>query len=241
MVIYMSHESVLILNDIEKQIIDELIQKLNNEEIPAQGRYIGEHDMDQISYEYHSRQGEKIIHGSLLGCPYKLRFVNRNRIFFSAWDSKDVCSIFYDMIAIIHLLTKHDLHVVDLCLPFDVDLHTEAYVFLTGEIAGSFVLIADQLCREVHKIIYNSQYILSVYDDSDDCRYNALIQQLKTEGYSKIQILQVWIRGEILYYAAADGVVLRSRAQRILTHKEEEDLVRKITKSVNDQFRHVKL
>jgi hypothetical protein len=66
------------------------------------------------------------------------RYVNPNRIFFSAWDCKDVCSVFYDMIGIIHVLTKRDLHIYDLYLSFDVDLRTEAYVFLTGDTAGSF-------------------------------------------------------------------------------------------------------
>jgi hypothetical protein len=67
MVVYMRHESVLVLNDIEKQVIDEIIQKLSNEEIPAQGQYAGAHGMDQVNYEYHSGKEGEIIRGSLLG------------------------------------------------------------------------------------------------------------------------------------------------------------------------------
>jgi hypothetical protein len=177
----------------------------------------------------------------MLGCPYKLRYRDRERIFFSALDCKDVCSVFYDMVAIIHVLTKQNMNIVELYRPFDADLHTETYIFLTGNTAGAFASIADHLCKEVHKISYNSQYILSVLDESDKCGYDALIQRLKTEGYSKIRILQVWIRGEILYYAIADGVVLRSSRQRVLSAKEDEDLLRKIYKAVNNRFRPVDL
>jgi hypothetical protein len=53
--------------------------------------------------------------------------------------------------------------------------------------------------------------------------------------------LQIWIRGEILYYVVADGAVLRSEYQRNLTPKEEADLIKKIYKAVNNRFRTVDL
>jgi hypothetical protein len=237
----MHKEYIFVLNDLEKRIADELIQKLSAGDMPPKGRNDEALAIQQLSYEYYSGKQEKIVQGIMLGCPYKLRYRNSERIFFSAWDCKDVCSIFYDMVAIIHVMTKQNMHIVKLYRPFDVDLHTETYTFLTGNTAGAFVDIADHLCKEVYKISYNSQYILSVFDESDKCGYEALIQRLKTEDYSKIRILQVWIRGEILYYAIADGVVLRSSRQRVLSAREEEDLLRKIYKAVNDRFRPVDL
>jgi hypothetical protein len=237
----MHKEYFFVLNDLEKRIAGELIQKLSAGDMPPKGRNDEPLAIQQLSYEYYSGKQEKIVQGAMLGCPYKLRYRDSEHIFFSAWDCKDVCGIFYDMVAIIHVMTKQDINIVELYRHFDVDLHTETYIFLTGNTAGAFALIADHLCKEVHKISYNSQYILSVFDESDKCGYDALMQRLKTEGYSKIRILQVWIRGEILYYATADGVVLRSSRQRTLSAKEEEDILRKIYKTVNDGFRPVDL
>jgi hypothetical protein len=237
----MFKEYIFVLNDIEKQIADDLIQKLSAGDMPPKGQNHEPLVIQQLSYEYYSSKQEKIVRGVMLGCPYRLRYRDRERIFFSAWDCLDACSIFYDAVAIIHVMAKAEMNTVELYRPFEVDLHTETYTFLTGETAGSFALIADHLCKEVHKLSYSSQYILSVFDDSEKSSYDALIQRLKTEGYSKIQILQVWIRGEILYYAITDGIVLRSSHQRILNAKEEEDLLRKIYKHVNDRFRSVDL
>jgi hypothetical protein len=56
---------------------------------------------------------------------------------------------------------------------------------------------------------------------------------MRADGYSDIRILQTWIRGEILYYAVADGVALRPKDQRSLSPKEEQDLIRKIYKAMN--------
>jgi hypothetical protein len=234
----MRRESILSVNDIEKHIAGRLIQKLTAGEIPAKGQ---DAESSQVGYEYYCVGQEKIIRGSILGCPYKLRYRDRGRVFFSAWDCKDVCSMFYDMVAIIHVLAGLDPQVLDHHWPFDVDTHTERYVFFTGEAAASFALAADYICKETHKIAYNSQYILSVFDEPQESAYTPLIQRLKAEGYSKIQILQVWIRGEILYYAIADGAVLRPEYQRSLSGKEEEDLARKIDKTVHKKSRPVDL
>jgi hypothetical protein len=234
-------EYIFVLNEFEKRIAGELIQKFSSGDISPKGRNNEELAIQQISYEYYSGKEEKIVRGIMLGCPYKLRYRDRERIFFSAWDCMDVCSIFYDVVGVIHAMTKQDMNTVELYRPFEVDLHTETYIFLTGDTAGEFVLAADHLSEAPHKITYSSQYIFSVFDESDKCGYDALIQRLKTEGYSKIQILQVWIRGEILYYAIADGIVMRSSRQRILNAKEAEDISRKIYKAVNDRFRPVDL
>jgi hypothetical protein len=223
----------------------ELIRKLSAGDIPPKGQHTEALAIQELSYEYYSRNSsgkqEKIVRGVMLGVSYKLRYRDSDRIFFSAWDCKDVCSVFYDMVAIIYVMTKQAMYAGELYRPFDVDLHTETYVFFTGNIAGAFVRLADHLCKEVHKITYSSQYIFSVFDETDKCKYDALIQRLKTEAYSKVQILQIWIRGEILYYAITDGAVLRPEYQRSLSPKEEEDLARKIYKAVNDRFRSVDL
>ncbi|MDR2071370.1 MAG: hypothetical protein LBP81_08160, partial [Treponema sp.] len=225
-------ESILALNDIEKGIAEGLIRELSAGDIPVKGRDA----KVAVTYEYYSTKNEKIVRGIMLGCPYKLRYRDSNRIFFSAWNCKDVCSVFYDVMAIIHMLDKKNIYDPDVSWPVDVDLHTERYVFFAVNVAASFVSIVDQISQEGDKASYNSQYILSVFDESDECIYDALIQRFKTEGFSKIQILQIWIRGEILYYAIADGAVLRPEHQRSLTSKEERDLIRKIYKSVNDKF-----
>jgi hypothetical protein len=175
----------------------------------------------------------------MLGCPYKLRYKDSSHIFFSGWNCKDVCSVFYDVFAIIHAMTKQELHILELYQPFEVDLHTERYIFLATKAVNSFIMAADYISKEFHKVSHNSQYILSVFDESDKCVYDELIQRLKAEGYSKIQILQIWIRGEILYYAVVDGAILRPEYQRTLTSKEEEDLIRKTYKAVNNKFHPV--
>jgi hypothetical protein len=239
----MHKEQIFVLNDIEKQIAGELIQKLSAGDIPPKSRNNESLAMQQLSYEYYTVKQEKIVRGIMPGgVSYKLRYKDSNRIFFSAWDCKDACGIFYNMMAVIYGMTKQDIHIFELYRPFDVDVHTGTYVFLTGDIAAAFVRMADHLCKEeVHKVSYSSQYILSVFDHTDECKYDALIQQLKTEGSAKIQILQAWIRGEILYYTIVDGAVMRPPNQRLLSSKEEEDLIRKIDKVVNNRFRSVDL
>ncbi|MDR2259151.1 MAG: hypothetical protein LBE14_08410 [Treponema sp.] len=227
-------ESVFILNDIEKQAAEDLVLKLASGSVPAKQRTNNTNDIkSEISYEYYSTKQEKFIRGVILDCPYKLRYRDNNRIFFSAWDCKDVCGVFYDVMAIIRVMTKLNFHINEVYREFEVDLNLEEYVFYTGQIAGSFVDIADFLSTNSNKVSYNSQYILSVFAESDNSVYAALIQKLKADGYSYIRILQVWIRGEILYYALADGAVLRSGRQRPLNSKEEQDLIRKIHKDTN--------
>lgn len=236
----MAVERVFVLNDLEKQAVEGLILKLDSGVIPAKQKTNNTNDIhSEISYEYRSTKEGKTIHGALLDCWYRLRYRDNNRIFFSAWDCKDVCSVFYDVIVVIHMLTKQELRLRELHREFDVDLNLAGYVFFTGQIAGSFVNIADYLSGLDKNVSHNSQYILSVFKESDKSVYDALIEKLKADGYSQIRVLQLWIRGEILYYAIADGVVLRPERQRSLTYQEEQDLVRKIYKTVNELFRPV--
>jgi hypothetical protein len=234
----MREESVLVLNDIERQLAENLIQKLSAGNIPAKGR----NDKHAVNYDYCSGKKEKIVRGMILGCQYKLRYRDSDHIFFSAWDCTDVCGFFYDVVGIIHVLTKQgELRVFELFHPFEVDLRTETYVFLATEVAASLISIVDFLIKRSNKVFYNSQYILSIFDEADRCSYDTLIQSFKAEGYSMIQILQVWIRGEILYYAIVDGTVQRPQRQRILNSREEEDLIRKTYKTVNNKFRRIDL
>jgi hypothetical protein len=237
----MPKESILVLNDIEKQIADKFMQKLITGDIPPKGENVEPQGIYHLNYEYYSGKQEKIVRGVMLGCAYKLRYKDGNRIFFSAWDCKDVCGMFYDVVMIICTLAKQNIHIEEFSRPFDVDLHTEAYVFFTGDVAASFVRMTDHISKDAHRLFLNSQYTFSVFDESDKGEYGALIQQLKAEDYSKIQVLQVWIRGEILYYAIADGAVLRPPNQRILGSREEEDFIRKIGKTVNHRFRPMAL
>jgi hypothetical protein len=230
----MREESVFIMNDIEKRMAEDLVQKLSSGIIPVRSR----DKRHAMGYEYYTVKNEKIIHGMVLGCEYKLRYKDSDRIFFSAWNCKDAAAVFYDMIAINHILAKaKDLNIYEIFYPFDVDLHTERYVFFATEMAASFVPIADSISKETIKVVHDSQYILSVFEESDKSLYEELIQRFKAEAYSGVQILQVWIRGEILYYAILDGAVMRPEHQRNLTDKEERDLTRKIYKSLNDKFR----
>jgi hypothetical protein len=102
--------------------------------------------------------------------------------------------------------------------------------------------MAEYIHREVKgRVSHSSQYVFSLFDESNRGEYDALIDSLKTSGYSAIRILQIWIRGEILYYVMADGVVLRPEHQRAFTPKEEADLDRKIYKAVSDLYRPIDL
>lgn len=232
----MGSESVFILNDLEKEMVEGLMRDINSGNIPAKGRATG----INVTYEYLSCKQEKIIRGVILGCYYKLRYRDSNHIFFSALDCKDVCAIFYDMVGLIYSLITGSLRMSERFRPFDVDLRTERYIFFATDVVASFVPFTDHVSRMPRKTLHSSQYIFSVSEESDDCVYKGVIQRFKTEGYAKIQILQVWIRGEILYYAIADGAILRSEHQRPLNSKEEADLIRILYKEVNNKFQRVK-
>ncbi|MDR2096085.1 MAG: hypothetical protein LBP76_11320 [Treponema sp.] len=237
----MRGENILVMNDIEKQIAQQIIQSLSAGDIPAAGQNAEEDSTYWVNYKYHANKNEKILRGILLGCPYKLRYRSASRIFFSAWDCNDVCSVFYDMVAIIQGLTALKVNVSALYRPFEVDLHTDRYVFFTGQAAGSLVLITNYIVRNKYKISHGSQYIFTVFDGNNKSVYDALIERLQANGYSKIQIVQVWIRGEILYYALVDGAVMRPEYQRSLTSKEEEDIIRKIHKTAGNKLHHVEM
>lgn len=227
-------EIVFVLNDIEKQLAESLILKLESGNFPVRRKTTKTNDIhSEISYEYRSAKQEKMVQGLMLDCRYKLRYRDRSRIFFSAWDCKDVCSVFYDVITLVHVMLVGDCEVHQLYREFEVDLNVDRYVFLTGQIAGSFVDMTNYLNGIVEKRSYNSQYIFSLFEEPDVDVYDGLIEKLKAEGHSQVRILQAWIRGEILYYAIADGLVLRPGPQRILTAKEERDSIRKIFKATN--------
>ncbi|MDR2394125.1 MAG: hypothetical protein LBD93_08235 [Treponema sp.] len=233
-------ESIFVLNDIEKQMAENLILRMDSGAIPAKRKTTDTNDIhSEISYQYSSTKQEKNLCGLMLDCQYKLRYRNSNRIFFSAWNCKDVCSVFYDVITITHMMAQLDYNVHKMYQPFEVDLNLEGYVFFTGQIARSLLDITDYLNDCNGKVSHNSQYIASVFREQECGVYDVLIAKLKADDYSLVQILQVWIRGEILYYAIADGVVLRPRYQRNLTSKEEADLIRKIHKTTNDLSRTV--
>ncbi|MDR3124019.1 MAG: hypothetical protein LBU16_09615 [Treponema sp.] len=230
----MPKEIVFVLNVIEKQMAEELIQKMESGSLAVKKQTNNTNDIrSEISYEYRSAKQEKILSGAMLDCPYKLRYRDSNRIFFSAWGCKDVCSVFYDVIMVIHVMNRLDVRLNEVYEEFEVDLNVESYVFLAGPIAASFVDMSGFLDTAVQNISHNSQYILSTFQESNHGVYGALLEKLKAEGYSDIRILQAWIRGEILYYAVADGVILRPQYQRTLSPKEEEDLIRKIYKAMN--------
>jgi hypothetical protein len=99
--------------------------------------------------------------------------------------------------------------------------------------------MAEFLHKDKGRVSHNSQYVLSVFEAGDRSEYEALIDLLKAGGYSTVRILQIWLRGEILYYAMADGVVLRPEHQRAVRPKEEADLIRKIYKTVGKLSRPV--
>jgi hypothetical protein len=235
----MSKESVFVLNELEKQMAEYLFLKLSSGAISPREETNKTNDINSvISYEYRAAKEEKTLHGLMLNCRYRMRYRDSGHIFFSAWDCKDVCSVFYDVLVIIHFMNKLDLHLNDLYREFEADLNVDAYVFCTGQLTASFVEMIEYLNKSGGKrVSYNSQYILSVFDESNSGVYAALLEKLKAGGYSQVQILQVWIRGEILYYAAADGAILRPEHQRSPNPKEEQDLIRKIHKAANELSR----
>jgi hypothetical protein len=238
----MHEEYVFVLNDREKQMAKKLILELAAEKFPAKRLTDKTNDLrHEISYEYRSTKQEKTVHGSILNCPYKLRYRDGNRIFFSAWDCKDVCGVFYDVLATVYAMNQAEPVFAHTHDPFVQDLHPERYVFCTGQSAVSLAKMADFLHDSKGKVSHSSQYVFSLFEEPDKGEYGGLIETLKTSGYSTIRILQIWIRGEILYYATADGVVLRSEHQRTWTPKEDADIIRKIYKAVNERFRFVDL
>jgi hypothetical protein len=230
------NEVYFVLNDIEKALAEGFIRDINAGTIPDKGQASG----INLNYECLSSKQEKIIRCYVMGCYCRLRYRDSNHIFFSAWDCRDVCGLFYDMVGIIYSLTTGHLPIGDVFNPFEVDLLTERYIFFATEVAASFVPFVDHIKKMPHKTLHNSQYIFTLFDESDDCRYTGLIERFKAEGYSKIQILHIWIRGDIVYYAIVDGAVLRPERQRVLSPKEEADFVRGIYKNLNDKFKSVK-
>jgi hypothetical protein len=230
----MSKESILVLNGIEKQIAGIFIQEFVNGEFPHKG-WNPANGGYGISYEYHSGKQDKFVSGIMLGCPYKLRYRDSQRIFFSAWNVKDVCSLFYDMVMMTHVMAKKEIDLDDYYLPFEVDLNTETYVFFTGEIAEYLVYTGTKLRTELPNAVQESQYILHIFDEPDTGVYGGLIERLKAENYDDVYVLQIWIRGEICYFAIADGSLLRPGSQRLFTVKEESDLIRRLNKFVNNR------
>jgi hypothetical protein len=238
----MHKEYIFILNDIEKQVAGELVGRLVSGEFPPHKLTTQTNDLNyEISYEFCPDKQEKIVRGLILNCHYKLRYRDANRIFFSAWDCKDVCAVFYDMIMLLYAMNQTETRLLEKQLPFVPDLHTEQYVFCTDQYAVSFTDMADFFLETSERTSYNSQYILSLFKESDEGGYGALFEAFKATGYSSVRIFQIWIRSEILYYVLADGVVLRPEHQRFLTPKEEADVMRKIHKSVNDRFKSIDL
>jgi hypothetical protein len=231
----MSKESILVLNSIEKQIAHIFIQEFVNGNILHKGWNPASGGIYEISYEYHSGKQDKFVSGVMLGCPYKLRYRDRQRIFFSAWNVKDVCSLFYDVVLMTNFMAKKEIYLDDYCLTFEVDLNTETYVFFTGEIAKWLVYSGTKLKTGESRAIHESQYILRVFNEPDTGAYGGLIERLKAENYDDVYVLQIWIRGEVNYFAIADGLVLRPKNQRLFTGKEESDLIRRLNKFVNDR------
>jgi hypothetical protein len=234
-------EYALVLNEREKAMVEELLQKLASGEF-SDKRLTNETNAlrHEISYVYRSDLQEKTLHGAILNCRYRLRRRDGNRIFFSAWDCKDVCSVFYDMLTLIYAMNTGGVSFANHHDPFDPDLHTERYIFCTGQLAASFAKMAEYIHHEVKgRGSYSSQYVFSLFEESHRGEYGALIDALQTGGYSAIRILQIWIRGEILYYVMADGAALRPEYQRALTPKEEADIDRKIYKAINSRYRTI--
>jgi hypothetical protein len=95
--------------------------------------------------------------------------------------------------------------------------------------------------KEESKAVHESQYILRVFGASNTGAYGGLIERLKAENYDDVYVLQIWIRGEICYFAIADGSVLRPGSQRLFTGKEEADLIRRLNKFVNDRYNPIDL
>jgi hypothetical protein len=237
----MSKESILVLNDIEKQIAGTFIQEFVTGELPPRCSNPTSGGIYEISYEYHSGKQDKFVSGIMLGCPYKLRYRDRQRVFFSAWNVKDVCSVFYDMVMMTYVMAKNEIDLDDYYLPFEVDLNTETYVFFTGEIAKWLVYSGTKLKTDESRAVHESQYIVRVFDEPDTGAYGGLIERLKAENYDDVYVLQIWIRGEIHYFAIADGSMLRPENQRLFTGKEEADLIRRLNKFVNDRYNPIDL
>jgi hypothetical protein len=229
-------EYVMVLNDIEKQLAEELIQKFVSGVFPTQKKTNNTNSIhSEISYEYSFTKNEKVVRGMMLDCPYKLRYRDSGRVYFSAWDCFDVSSVFYDVYAVIYGMYGIDFNIKQKHMAFEVDLNTKDYTFCTGPTAVSITDMTRFLTDTGGHDSISSQYLFSVFGEASGGIYAPLIENMKESGYSEIHILQIWIRGEIFYYVTADGAVLRSGSQRALTGKEERDVNRKIYKATNSQ------
>lgn len=238
----MKPESILNLNDIEKQIAHEFVQRFITGELPSIGKNPGSGGIYHISYEFYSCKNYKVIRGMMLGCPYRMKYRDSQHIFFSVWNTNDVCGIFYDMVETVSALNKINKCIIDHFQPFEVDLRTKSYVFFSGDVALSLARYARHIHNDNHRLSYSSQYIFSVFHEAAAGIYGPLIEQLKAENYSNVYILQIWIRGEILYFGIVDdGGVLRPENQRGFTEKEEKDIIRKSYKIVRNRFHHIDL
>jgi hypothetical protein len=236
------NESVFILNDIEKRIADEFVQHFIEGRIPSIGKHPGSGGIYHMSHEFYPCKDYKVVRGMMLGCPYRMKYRDSQHIFFSAWDTNDVCGIFYDMVETVSALNKINKCVIGHYRPFNVDLHTESYVFFSGDVALSIARHARYIYHDKRKPFYSSQYIFSVFCEAEPGVYGPLIERLKTENYSNVYILQIWIRGEILYFGIVDdGGVLRPENQRGFTEKEENDINRKSLKIIRNNFYRIDL
>jgi hypothetical protein len=229
-------ESVLVLNSIEKQIAMQLIEKLDSGDIvSSKDIRVDNAIRSRICYEYRSTKEGKILAGLMLDCPFKLRYRDNDHVYFSAFNCKDVCSVFYDVFLILCMMSgrNEDVKLFELHDEINVDLNVERYVFFTGELAGLFIDMMDDLIQDNSKISNSSQYVIAVFYKQDFGVYDELVKKIKADGYSNVCVLQIWIRGEIFYFAIADGLVLRPEHQRGFNSKEEKDLIRKMYKSLD--------
>jgi hypothetical protein len=230
--IFSGDESVFVLNSIERQLAGEIMQKFEMGIIvPSKDTRAHNSIRSRVCYQYRPAKNGKLLYGVMMDCPFKLRYRGGNRVFFSAWNCRDVCGLFYDVVLLIYVMAglQDDMRLIDrMHDDFEVDLNVDRYVFYTGEIAGMYVKLADKLSPYPGKIANSSQYTISLYDEQSYGAYEWLIKKIKADGYSLVRILQLWIRGEILYYVMADGTILRPENQRKLSPREEEDLIRKI-------------
>jgi hypothetical protein len=237
----MKNESVFVLNYIEKQLAGDLIRDMDESAAPSSKQCEEALAVNQIlTYEYSVLKGEKVLNGIILGSQYRLRYRDGNRIFFSTWNCTDACGLFYDVVMIVRSLANIQSNIEEIYKPFEVDLNVERYVFMTGAQAASISDISPCIRKFPRKRCYSSQYIIAVFDKGDNSLFEDLISKVEADDHSEVCVLQLWIRGEVLYYVLADGMVLRSEHQRSLTIREEDDIIRKTDKTVNDRFQHIK-
>jgi hypothetical protein len=234
--VFSGEESVFVLNSIERRLAEEIMRKFEAGLIvPSKDTRAHNSIRSRVCYQYRPAKNGQLLYGVMMDCPFKLRYRGSNRVFFSAWNCTDVCGLFYDVVFLIYVMAglQDDMRVIDrMHDDFEVDLNVDSYVFYTGEIAGMYAELADKLSPFPGKIANGSQYTMSLYDEQNFGVYEDLIKKIKDDGYSSVRVLQLWVRGEILYYAIADGTMLRPEKQRKLSPREEEDLIRKIYKTL---------